>query len=90
MTIVCPKEGDPLISSKQQKLLRSGVGMLLYLVKHSRPDISNAVRELFKVANGATEAHWKDMMRTINYVLNTSKKALLLFPKMKGELLRNI
>ena len=30
--------------------------MLLYLVKHSRPDIANAVRELSKVADGATEA----------------------------------
>jgi hypothetical protein len=85
-TIVRPKEGDPLISPERQKLFRSGVGMLLYLVKHSRPDISNAVRELSKVADGATEAHWKDMMRTIKYVLNTYNKALLLFPKMKGEL----
>jgi hypothetical protein len=31
--------------------------MLLYLVKHSRPDISNAVRELTKVLDGATNAH---------------------------------
>jgi hypothetical protein len=32
------------LTSEQQTKYRSGVGMLLYLVKHSRPDISNAVR----------------------------------------------
>jgi hypothetical protein len=45
-TIMRPQPGDLLISSEQQKLYRSGVGMLLYLVKHSRPDISNTTREL--------------------------------------------
>jgi hypothetical protein len=31
------------------------------LVKHSRPDVSRAVRELAKVADGATSGHWKTM-----------------------------
>jgi hypothetical protein len=38
-----PKKGDILISSEDQTKFRSGVGMLLYLVKHSRPYIANAV-----------------------------------------------
>ena len=37
----------------------SGVDMLLWLVKHSRPDIANCVRELLKLLNGATEAAYK-------------------------------
>ena len=53
-----PQEGDPLITPEEQTVFRSGVGMLLYLVKHSRPDIANAVRELSKVADGATPGHW--------------------------------
>jgi hypothetical protein len=36
--IIRPKEGDPLISPEIQKPFRMGVGMLLYFVKHSRPD----------------------------------------------------
>jgi hypothetical protein len=32
------------MSKDDQKLYRSGVGMLLYLVKHSRPDIANDTR----------------------------------------------
>jgi hypothetical protein len=32
---------------------------LLYLIKHSRPDLSNSIMELTKVLDGATPAHWK-------------------------------
>jgi hypothetical protein len=81
-----PDKDDPKLSAEDQKLFCLGIGMLLYLVKHSRPDISNAVRELSKVADGATPAHWKALLRIIKYVLNTEKKALKLQPKKKGEM----
>ena len=55
---------------------RSGVGMLMYLVKFSRPDLSNCVRELSKVMRDATESHLKDLFRTIKFVLDTSKWGL--------------
>ena len=57
--------------------------MLLYLVKHSRPDIANAVRELSKVADGATEAHWKALLRVIKYVLSTENYGLKIKPTLK-------
>ena len=44
--VVRPGEGEELITKEEQTKYRSGIGMLLYLVKFSRPDISNAVREL--------------------------------------------
>ena len=47
------------ISKGEQTLFCSGVGMLLYLVKHSRPDIENPVRELSKVLDGATQEAFK-------------------------------
>jgi hypothetical protein len=84
-SIIRPDKDFPLISSDDQKLFRSGVGMLLYLIKYSRPDISNAVRELSKVADGATEAHWKSLLRTIKYVIDTENKALKLQPKIKDN-----
>jgi hypothetical protein len=52
--IVGPKKDKnsvPLVSPEDQALYQSGVGMLLYLVKHSRPDIANVVQELSKVMN---------------------------------------
>ena len=36
------------VDEKTQSMYRSGVGTLLYLTKHSRPDITNPVRELSK------------------------------------------
>jgi hypothetical protein len=76
------KDEDPLISKEEQSQYRSGVGMLLYLVKHSRPDIANAVRELTKVLDGATQAHWKAMLRTIKFVLDTKMYSLKMKPSM--------
>jgi hypothetical protein len=70
---------------ERQKQFRMGVGMLLYLVQHSRPDISNLVRELSKVAEGATEAHFKALLRTIKYVIDTEHLGLLLQPKLNGD-----
>jgi hypothetical protein len=69
--VMRPEKGDSVLSLKDQTKYRSGVGMLLYLVKHSRPDISNAVRELTKVLDGATNAHWKSLIHTIKFVLDT-------------------
>ena len=42
--IVRPKEEDKLISKEMQTKYRSGIGMLLYLVKYSRPDLPNAIK----------------------------------------------
>jgi hypothetical protein len=82
--VMRPQTDDPLISIEDQKLFRTGVGMLLYLVKHSRPDIANAVRELSKVADGATTNHWNAMIRVIKYVLDTENYGLKLKPS-KGK-----
>jgi hypothetical protein len=84
--VMRPQEGDLKISVEKQSEYRSGVGMLLYLVKHSRPEISNAVRELSKVADGATSGHWKAMVRVIKYVLDTENHGLKLKPQKKGGL----
>ncbi len=66
-----PGESDPKISKEDQRLYRSGVGLLLYLVKFSRPDISKLVRELSKVMDGATQSNMKSLLRTIKFMLDT-------------------
>ena len=43
------------INGDQQHEYWSGVGTLLYLTKHSRPDIANAVCELSKSMDGASK-----------------------------------
>ena len=56
--------------------------MLLYLVKHSRPDLSNSVRELSKVMDGATDEHVRLMYRVIKYVLSTKDRGILVKPNV--------
>jgi hypothetical protein len=53
-------------------------------LKHSRPDIANAVRELTKCLTGASEAALKEMHRVIKFVLDTQTLGLKIEPKLVG------
>ena len=46
------------------------VGMLLYLVKHSHPDLINATRESSKANYGANPRACKELLQMIKYVLD--------------------
>ena len=56
---------------------------LLYLTKHSRPDITNPVRELSKSMDGASMAHVTEMNRVINFVLEMKRLGLRMVPFFK-------
>ncbi len=73
------------ISQEDHKLYHSGVGMLLYLVKYSRPDIANPVRELSKVLDSLTPASFKEMLRVIKYVLDTKEYGLRVHPTKAAD-----
>jgi hypothetical protein len=80
-TMVKPPDiEDTLIRVDQQTTYRSGVGMLLYLVKHYRFNIAKSVRELSKVADRATMDHWKLLQRCIKYVSIRKNLALKVEP----------
>jgi hypothetical protein len=79
--ITRPETEEELINQEDQKKFRSGVGSLLFLIKYSRPDISNAVRGLSKVMDGASKHQLKLLYRVIKYVVDTKTKALKLAPK---------
>ena len=53
---------------------------MLYLLKHSRPDLSNSVRELSKVMDGANNSHMKMLKRVIKFVIDTQNRKLILKP----------
>ena len=57
------------VDEKTQSIYRSGMGTLLYVTKHSRPDITNPVRELSKSMDGASMAQVTGMYRVIKFVL---------------------
>ena len=47
------------VNAKDHETYRSEVGTLLYLTKHSRPDIINPARELSKTMDAPAPAHLK-------------------------------
>ena len=76
---------DEVISKEKHELYRSGTGMLLYLVKHTRPDIANAVRQLSTALDKPNEAAFKEMKRVIKFVIDTKHLSLKFEPKFQGK-----
>ena len=77
-TLISPRSIARRLENKEDKVnaedpdtYRSGVVTLLYLTKHSRPDISNPVRELSKTMDAPAPAHLKEMYKIIRFVLST-------------------
>ena len=72
------------VSPEEHEMYRSGVGTLLYLTKHSRPDICNPVRELSKTMDAPVPVHLKEMYKLIRFVLSTKDFGL------KFELMKSV
>jgi len=83
--VSCPDEDSKVIDNNLQKNYCSGVGMLLYLIKYSRPDLSNAVRELSKCIDKATNGTYHEMLRVIKFVLDTKILCLQIKPKFDNK-----
>ena len=64
------------VNPEEHETYRSGVGTLLYLTKHSRPDICNPVRELSKTMDAPAPVHLKEMYKVIRHILSTKEYGL--------------
>ena len=84
--VVRPQTEEEKLGDEDQKKYRSGVGSLLYLVKHTRPDLSNIVRELSKAMDGANESHMKALLRAIKFVEVTKNYKLIMKSCKKGQM----
>ena len=71
------------VNPEENETYRSGVGKLLYLTKHCRPDICKTVRELSKIMDGPAPVHLKEIYKVIRHVLSTKGNGLK-FELMKG------
>jgi Reverse transcriptase (RNA-dependent DNA polymerase) len=78
------EDSEDCLKNEEQVLYRSAVGSLLYLVKHSRPDLANSIREFSKVLDRAEQSHWKELLRMVTYVSLSRNKELCLFPDKNG------
>ena len=90
LNLMRPKTDEKLIDSREQQNCISGVGILLHLAKYTQPDIANAVCEYSKMMDGATDIHYKSLLRLIKYVIETKDHALEMKPEMNGDNLLDI
>ena len=67
---VVPKEDDEKLDEEKHHHFRSGVGNLLCLLKHSRPELSNPMRESTRCMSGPGPENMKEMHCVINWVLD--------------------
>jgi hypothetical protein len=77
-TVLQPTENK--LSLEDLFTYRSGTGKLLHLMKWSRPEFANSVRELSRYMTGAGMLHMKAMYHVFNYCLNTSTRGKVLKP----------
>ena len=57
---------------------RGLIGSLQYLVRGTRPDIANAVRDLSRFLACYNETHWKEARRVLKYLKKTSNYGLFM------------
>jgi len=69
-----------LVSKVRQTYYRSGVEKLINMMRWSRPEIQNSVRELARHFQGAVGGHVKAMHRVMQYVIRTPNRGLTLKP----------
>jgi hypothetical protein len=74
---------DDQVSASDQSKYRSGVGKLIHLMKWSRVEALNSVRELSRFMTGANGAHVAAMFRAMKYCVGTPERGLLLKPNME-------
>jgi len=70
---------------KVQRYCRRGVGKLLHMMRWSRREIYNSVRELSRSMKGDSFLHVKALYRVMAYVCSTPKRGYFLNPKDKWD-----
>ena len=69
--IVSPKNDDECLRKTQNNKYQSAVGSLMYLCKHSRPYLTNNIRDLSIFMKMDNRENYETLTRTVKYVLDT-------------------
>jgi hypothetical protein len=72
---------ETTLDEKKHSKYRSGVGKLLHVMRWSRPDILNSVREVSQfMGTGANQAHYLSLNWILEYCIGTPNRGLVLAP----------
>jgi hypothetical protein len=83
--VLQPCDPEHQLADKEQVIYRQGVGKLLHLMRWSRPDVLNSVRELTRFAGRASMAHMKAMYRVMKFCRATKKRGKTLKPRRNWD-----
>jgi hypothetical protein len=75
-----------VLDAHYQRRYRSGVKMLLYSTRYSRPDICNTIQELSKCMDSTTQGTYNELLRVIKFVIDTKIFSLQVQPKLDNNL----
>ena len=73
------------LDKERQSKYRSAVGKLLHMMRWSRPEIWNAVRECSRRMSKASEDHMKAVLRILKYCSDTKERGWELKPNRKWD-----
>ena len=80
-----PCEDGQEVSAEEQSKFRSAVGKLLHMMRWSRPEIYNAVRECSRRMSKASPDHMKAVLRIMKYCAETKDRGWELKPSRKWD-----
>ena len=84
--VLTPVENDgEAVDANTQTKYRSGVGKLLHLMRWSRPEVYNSVRDLSRHGHNCNVGHIKAMKRVMKYCWDTREMGWVLNPKRKWD-----
>ena len=67
---------------------------LIYLLKYSRPELSNTIRELSRYLSGPSEKNKKELIKIMKWIIDNPDIGLRIKPKIefneKGEIIFEI
>jgi hypothetical protein len=79
-SVLKPPMEKTTLDKGKQKSYRSGTGKLLHMIRWTRPEILNSVRELYRAMSGASMSHLQAMKRVMKYCVSTPERGLFLKP----------
>ena len=78
-------ENEEFLDGELQSMYRSCVGSLLYITKHSRPDLCNSVRELSKVNRKACLDHFVILLTVCAFLFENKNLGVRLVKSYMDE-----
>ena len=79
------EDSKDLLSSKEQSTSRAGIGKLMWHMQYSRPDVSQAVRDLARHMTRSDKSHMGAMLQCMKYIVCTKDAGLFLKPNRKWD-----